>query len=71
VAVVLSDYVLPLLLGSSRFPMVAPAIHDEALSMLRWASAAAMAVLTIVAVALVIVASNLLLRWLAPWSRAK
>lgn len=69
VAVVLSDYVLPFLLGSSRFPMVAPAIHDEALSMLRWASAAAMAVVTILAVAIVIIASNLLLRRLAPWSR--
>ena len=71
VAVVLSDYVLPLLLGSTRFPMVAPAIYDEAISMVRWASAAAMAVLTIAAVALVILSTNLLLRWLAPWSRAK
>lgn len=71
VAVVLSDYVLPLLLGSTRFPMVAPAIYNEAISMVRWASAAAMAVLTIAAVALVIASTNLLLRWLAPWSRAK
>lgn len=71
VAVVLSDYVLPLLLGSTRFPMVAPAIYDEAVTMVRWASAAAMAVLTILAVALVILGTNLLLRWLAPWRRAK
>lgn len=71
VAVVLSDYVLPLLLGSTRFPMVAPAIYDEAISMVRWASAAAMAVLTIGAVAFVILLTNLLLRWLAPWRHAK
>jgi hypothetical protein len=51
--------------------MVAPAIYDEAISMVRWASAAAMAVLTIAAVALVILSTNLLLRWLAPWSRAR
>lgn len=71
VAVVLSDYVLPLLLGTTRYAMVAPAIYDEAISMVRWASAATMAVVTIAIVALVIVATNLLRRWLAPWSRGQ
>ncbi len=71
VAVVLSDYVLPLLLGTSRFAMVAPAIYDEAISMVRWASAATMAVVTIAVVAIVIVATNLLRRWLAPWSKGQ
>jgi len=71
VAVVLSDYVLPLLLGTTRFAMVAPAIYDEAISMVRWASAATMAVVTIAVVAIVIVATNLLRRWLAPWSRGQ
>lgn len=71
VAVVLSDYVLPLLLGTTRFAMVAPAIYDEAISFVRWASAATMAVLTIMIVALVIVATSLVSRWLTPWSRVK
>ncbi len=51
--------------------MVAPAIYDEAISMVRWASAATMAVMTIAVVAIVIVATNLLRRWLAPWSKGQ
>ncbi|MGE0237759.1 MAG: ABC transporter permease [Parvibaculaceae bacterium] len=69
VAVVLSDYVLPTLLGTTRFRMIAPAIYDEAISMVRWASAATMAIVTIAVVALVLIGMNLLMRRLAPWTR--
>lgn len=64
-----SDYVLPMLMGTTRFRMLAPAIYDEAITNFSWPRAAAMSVLMIVVVGGLILVSNGLMRRLAPWSR--
>lgn len=66
---VLSDYVLPNLMGTTRFRMLAPAIYDEAIGNVSWASAAAMAVVMIVIVVAVLLITNVLFRRFAPWAR--
>ena len=66
---VLSDFVLPNLMGTTRFRMLAPAIYDEAIANVSWASAAAMAVVMLVLVMIVPLATNFALRRLAPWAR--
>ncbi len=68
-AAVLSDFVLPLLMGSTRFRMLAPAIYDEAIANASWASAAAMAVVMLIAVGLVLGGTTWSFRRLAPWAR--
>ena len=70
IAVVLSDFVLPTLLGTTRFRMLAPAIYDEAIANVRWANSAAMAILMVVVVALVLFSMNLVLRRAAPWAKS-
>lgn len=42
-AAALSDFVLPVLLGSTRFRMLAPAIYAEAVGQLNWERASAIA----------------------------
>lgn len=66
---VLSDFVLPTLMGSTRFQMVAPAIYSEAMGQVRWSMAGAMAVTVLVIVALLLGCTNLIVRRLAPWAK--
>lgn len=68
-AVVLSDFVLPTLLGTTRFRMLAPAIYNEAIGNVRWANSAAMAILMLAVVLLILVSMNLTFRRAAPWAR--
>jgi putative spermidine/putrescine transport system permease protein len=68
-AVVLSDYVLPTLMGSTRFRILAPVVFDEAIGSVRWALAASLAMVMLGIVAVTMVALNLAMRRLAPWAR--
>ena len=70
IAVVLSDFVLPTLLGTPRFRMLAPAIYGEAIANVRWASSAAMAILMVAVVVLILLSMNLVLRRAAPWAKS-
>ena len=70
IAVVLSDFVLPTLLGTTRFRMLAPAIYDEAIANVRWANSAAMAILMVALVVVVLLSMNLVLRRAAPWAKS-
>src|SRR5260221_3940162 len=65
---VLSDYVIPSLMGSTRYQLVAPAIYYEAVTNASWALAGAMGTLVLGTVALFLVAANLLMRRFAPWA---
>lgn len=65
----LSDFVLPQLLGSSRFRMLAPAIYTEATTNTSLAMAATLAVIMLVFIVLTIAFVSLLLRRIAPWAR--
>lgn len=69
-ASVLSDYVLPHLMGTTRFRLLAPALYDEAVSNLAWATAAAIGTTMVLMVLALMLAGNFALRRLAPWSRA-
>lgn len=66
---VLSDFVLPSLMGTTRFRMAAPAIYDEAIANVSWATAASMGVVMLLVVVLMLTGTNLALRRLAPWAR--
>lgn len=68
-ASVLSDYVLPHLMGTTRFRLLAPTLYDEAVANLAWATAAAIGTTMIVLVVALIAASNAALRGWAPWAR--
>ena len=70
IAVVLSDFVLPILLGTPRFRMLAPAIYDEAIANVRWANSATMAILMVAVVVLILLSMNLVLRRTAPWAKS-
>jgi ABC-type spermidine/putrescine transport system permease subunit I len=65
---VLSDYALPALMGSTQFQLTAPAIYYEAVTNASWALAGAMATLVLGIVALLLVATNLMLKRFAPWA---
>lgn len=67
-AAVLSDYVIPVLMGSTRFQMLAPAVFYEASTNAAWALAGAMATLVLGAVALFLVMANVAVRRVAPWA---
>ena len=69
-ASVLSDYVLPHLMGTTRFRLLAPVLYDEAVSNLAWATAAAIGTTMIAMVVALMFVSNLALRKLAPWARS-
>lgn len=66
---VLSDFVLPNLMGTTRFRMLAPTIYDEAVANLSWATSAAMAIVMLLLVVAMLVCTNLALRRFAPWAR--
>ena len=67
---VLSDYVLPSLTGTTRFPMIAPVIFNEATTNTAWATASALGTIILAIVALFLVAASLLMRRLMPWQVA-
>jgi putative spermidine/putrescine transport system permease protein len=69
-ASVLSDYVLPHLMGTTRFRLLAPLLYDEAIGNLAWATAAAIGTTMIVLVVAVMAVSSAALRSFAPWARA-
>jgi putative spermidine/putrescine transport system permease protein len=66
----LSDFVLPQILGSSRFRMLAPAIYTEATTNTSLAMAAALAMLMLGFIVLTLVTVGVLLRRFAPWARS-
>jgi ABC-type spermidine/putrescine transport system permease subunit I len=68
-ASVLSDFVIPTMLGTPSFQMLAPAIFVEATSNGRWALAGAMGSLILLSVAAFLVAMNFAVQRCAPWSR--
>jgi putative spermidine/putrescine transport system permease protein len=65
---VLSDYVIPTLMGTTKFQLLAPAIYYEATTNAAWALSGAMATLVIAVVALFLLAANLILKRMAPWA---
>jgi ABC-type spermidine/putrescine transport system permease subunit I len=69
-ASVLSDYVLPHLMGTTRFRLLAPVLFDEAVSNLAWATAAAIGTTMVLMVVALMLVSNLAIRKLAPWARS-
>jgi putative spermidine/putrescine transport system permease protein len=67
-ASVLSDYVIPVLMGSTRFQLLAPAIYYEATTNAAWALSGAMATVVLIGVAVFVVGANLIMRRVAPWA---
>jgi ABC-type spermidine/putrescine transport system permease subunit I len=65
---VLSDYVIPSLMGSPHFQMLAPAIYYEGITNASWALSGAIASAVIGIVALFLLSANLLVRRVAPWA---
>jgi ABC-type spermidine/putrescine transport system permease subunit I len=65
---VLSDYVIPSLMGSTSFQLLAPAIYYEATTNASWALSGAMATIVLVAVASFLLIANLILKRVAPWA---
>ena len=68
-AAALSDFVMPQLLGTSRFRMLAPAIYEEATTRSSLALASALSVIMLAVVCTWILLSNLLLKIAMPWTR--
>jgi ABC-type spermidine/putrescine transport system permease subunit I len=66
----LSDFVLPQVLGSPRFRMLAPAIYAEATTQLSMAMASTLAVLMLAFIIALIAVNNVLLRRIAPWANS-
>ena len=64
----LSDYVIPSLMGTTRFQMLAPAIYYEATVNASWALSGAMATLVLLVVGAFILTANAALRRVAPWA---
>jgi ABC-type spermidine/putrescine transport system permease subunit I len=67
---VLSDFVLPTLLGTTKFRMLAPAIYEEAVGRFSWANASAMTMTMVALMFAVLLTMAMVTRRLAPWSRA-
>jgi ABC-type spermidine/putrescine transport system permease subunit I len=65
---VLSDYVIPTLMGTTKFQLLAPAIYYEATTNAAWALSGAMATIVIVAVASFLIIANAVLKRIAPWA---
>ncbi len=65
---VLSDYVIPTLMGSTRFPTAAPTIFLEASTNASWATAGAMGVILLALVLVINVVANALIARGAPWT---
>jgi ABC-type spermidine/putrescine transport system permease subunit I len=60
--------VIPTLLGTTKFQLLAPAIYYEATTNAAWALSGAMATIVIVAVAVFLITANLILKRVAPWA---
>lgn len=67
-AAVLSDYVIPAMMGSPRFQMLAPAVYYEATTNARWALSGAMGSLVLLLVILFLLTMNMVARRFAPWA---
>ncbi len=65
---VLSDYVIPSLMGTTTFQLLAPAIYYEATTNASWALSGAMATIVLVAVASFLLIANFILKRVAPWA---
>jgi len=65
---VLSDYVIPMLMGSTRFPIIAPTIFQEASTNASWATAGALGVVLLALVLAINVVANALIARAAPWT---
>lgn len=65
---VLSDYVIPMLMGSTRFPVTAPTIFLEASTNASWAKAGAMGIVLLGAVLLMNVMAGTIVVRAAPWT---
>ena len=61
---------MPLLLGTTRFRMLAPAIYEEAIGNVSWASSAAMAITMLAITGALLGASASAVRRLVPWARS-
>lgn len=68
-ASVLSDFVIPSMMGTPSFPMLAPSIFYEATTNARWALSGAMGTLILLSVALFLIGMNLVMRRFAPWAK--
>jgi putative spermidine/putrescine transport system permease protein len=67
---VLSDFVLPTLLGTTRFRMLAPTIYEEAVGRFSWANASAMTMTMVGLMLAMLLMMAMVMRRVAPWSRA-
>lgn len=65
---VLSDYVIPSLMGTTKVQLLAPAIYYEATTNASWALSGAMATIVLAAVASFLLIANLILKRVAPWA---
>jgi ABC-type spermidine/putrescine transport system permease subunit I len=65
---VLSDFVIPVMLGTTRFPLLAPTVYYEATTNASWPVAGAMGTVVLLIVVVVLLITNLIVRRLAPWS---
>ena len=63
-----SMYVIPTLLGTTKFQLLAPAIYYEATTNAAWALSGAIATIVIVAVGAFLITANLILKRVAPWA---
>lgn len=68
-ASVLSDFVIPSMMGTPSFQMLAPAIFYEATTSARWALSGAMGSLILLSVAVFLIGMNLVMRRFAPWAK--
>ena len=66
---VLSDYVIPMLMGSTRFPVTAPTIFLEAATNASWAKAGAMGIVLLGIVLAINVVAGVWIGRAAPWTR--
>jgi ABC-type spermidine/putrescine transport system permease subunit I len=67
-AAVLSDYVIPAMMGTPRFQMLAPAVFYEATTNASWALAGAMGSVVLLLVIVFLLVMNLIARRFAPWA---
>ena len=67
---VLSDFVMPSLVGTTRFPMMAPAIYEQAVMLINWPAAAAISTVLLTFILFYLALSVIGFRALAPWVRA-
>lgn len=67
-AAVLSDYVIPVMMGSTHYQMLAPAVYYEASTNASWALAGAMGSVVLLLVVLFLLGMNLIVRRFAPWA---